>query len=299
MYESGLYSAMAGIGAGYGNWGIVDSKGIELGLNYNKRFGDLKVNLGGMFTYATNKIIDCVEEPVAYSWLTAKGYAVDQPRGLEFLGFFSDTQDIADSPRQEFSFTRPGDAKYKRQDKAEGDNSVNANDRVPIGYSTIVPRINYAFNAGLEFKGIGVNILFQGAHQFNRWDDQRYPIDNSSLPLIAGRDIPLEYYENRWVPGLDNINAKYPALSSESNQNNSQESNLWLRDASFLKLRNVELYYRLPASILRAINLSGVKLSVTGENLYTCTPYNGVDPERSGFTYPSLKGISAGVSVIF
>ena len=297
MYESGLYSAMAGIGAGYGNWGTVDSKGLEIGLNFNKKISDLKVNLGGMFTYGTNKIIDCVEEPKAYSWLQWKGYSVDQPRGLEFLGFFTDAQDISDSPKQEFSFTRPGDAKFKRQDKAEGDNSVNSNDRIPIGYSVEVPRINYAFTAGLEFKGIGANILFQGAHQFNRWDDQRNATGN--LPLINGRNIPLEYYENRWVPGLDNSDAKYPALYTADNKNNNQESTLWLRDASFLKLRNVELYYRLPGSVLRAIKLSDVKLSVTGENLYTCTPYNGVDPEMSGFSYPSLKGISAGVSVIF
>jgi len=297
MYESGLYSAMAGIGAGYGNLGIVDSKGIEVGLNYDKSFGNLKVNVGGMFTYGVNKIIDCVEEPKAYPWLSTKGYAVDQPRGLEFIGFFSDAQDIANNPGQEFSLTHPGDAKYKRQNKAEGDNSVNSYDYVPIGYSTLFPQINYAFNAGLEFKGVGANILFQGAQRFNRWDDQQNVV--GYLPLVQGRNIPLVYYENRWIPGLDNTNAKYPALSSADSPNNTQASTLWLRDASFLKLRNVELYYRFPSTMLKKANLSNLKLSVTGENLYTWTPYNGVDPERSGFTYPSLKGVSAGVSVIF
>ena len=296
MYESALYSAMAGIGAGYGNLGVVDSKGLEIGLNYDKRFGDMRVNVGGMFTYGVNKIIDCVEEPRAYDWLSMKGYAVDQVRGLEFIGFYKNAQDVIDSPFQEFSIVRPGDAKYKHQPKVEGDNGINSDDRVPIGYSTTIPRINYAFNAGLEFKGIGANILFQGVSQFNRWDDQ---LTEAGLPLNRGRNIPIEYYENRWVPGLDNINAKYPALSSVDNPNNNQRSTLWLRDASFLKLRNVELYYRFPESTLRNFNLTGLKLSITGENLYTWTPYNGMDPERSGFTYPSLRGISAGVSVIF
>ncbi|MDR2146927.1 MAG: SusC/RagA family TonB-linked outer membrane protein [Tannerella sp.] len=298
MYESGLYSSMAGIGAGYGNRGTVDSKGYEIGLNYNKQFGDWQINLNGMFTHSVNKIIDMVEEPRAYSWLNHKGYAVDQPRGLEFLGFFDNAQDIADSPNQEFSLLRPGDAKYRLQDKAEGDNSINSNDAVPIGYSTTVPQINYAFNAGLEFKGIGANILFQGAGRFNKWDDQLWG-QNGYMPLIQSRNIPVEYYENRWTPGLDNTNAKYPALSSSDRPNNSQQSTLWLRDASFLKLRNVELYYRFPESMLKSISLTGLKLSVTGENLYTWTPYIGQDPERSGFTYPSLRGVSAGLSVIF
>jgi hypothetical protein len=126
--------------------------------------------------------------------------------------------------------------------------------------------------------------------------------DRGNLPLVEGRNIPIEYYENRWIPGLDNTNAKYPVLSSSDNPNNKQESTLWLRDASFLKLRNVELYYRLSKCMLRKTGLSGVKLSVIGENLCTWTPYNGMDPERSGsngFNYPSLKGVSAGVSVNF
>ena len=301
--ESGLYSSMAGIGAGYGNHGIVDSKGLELGLNYNKRFNDLTVNVSGMFTYGVNKVIACVEEPKAYPWLQTKGHAVDQPRGLEFIGFFSDRQDIAKSPHQEFSFTNPGDAKYKRQDKAEGDNSINTYDHIPIGYSTQVPHVNYAFNAGLEYKGFGANILFQGAGQFNRWDDQRrwenIAPSGWALPLVRNRNIPMEYYENRWVLGLDNTNAKYPALSTTSKPNNEQESTLWLRDASFLKIRNAEVYYRLPASMLKKANITGLKLSVRGENLYTWTPYNGMDPERSIFTYPTLPGVSAGLTITF
>jgi hypothetical protein len=296
MYEGGLFSSMAGVGAGYANSGVVDSKGLEAGLTYNKQFGDLSVNFGGTFTYGVNKVIDCVEEPKAYPWLQTKGYAVDQPRGLEFIGFFSDAQDIANSPKQDFALVRPGDIKYRLQDKAEGDNSISEHDIIPIGYSDRLPQINYAFHAGLEFKGIGANILFQGAGRFNRWDDQL----STYLPLVQGRNITVEYYENRWVPGIDNTNAQYPALSVNANPNNEQRSTLWLRDASFLKLRNVEVYYRLPESMLRKINyLSGLKLSVIGENLYTWTPFNGMDPEKSPFSYPSLRGVSVGLSATF
>ena len=303
QYASGLYSSLAGIGAGYVNSGIVDSKGIEAGVNYNNQFGDLIVNFGGMITYSINKVIDCVEEPKAYEWLEIKGKPVDQPRGLEHIGFFNDLNDIANSPFQEFSLVRPGDVKYRVK---KGDQTVNVFDYVPIGYSTEIPQINYAFNVGLEYKGFGANILFQGAQRYNRWDDNRWDDqrrDDQSLlllPLVQGRNITNEYYENRWTSGVDNSNARYPALSSSANVNNEQPSTLWLKDASFLKLRNCEVYYRLSESMLSKINyISGLKLSVRGENLYTWTPYNGADPERLGWSYPTLKGFSVGLSVTF
>ena len=299
--ETGLFSAMTGVGAGFGNHGIVDSKGIEIGLSYTERFGDLLVNFGGMLTYSVNKVIDCVEEPKAYPWLEIKGKAVNQPRGLEFLGFFRNEQDILDSPHQEFSMVRPGDAKYKRQNKEAGDRSVNDFDRVPIGYSINFPLINYAFNAALEFKGIGASILFQGARQFNAWDTR---FNQGLFPLVLGVNIDQDYYDNRWIPGLGNADAKYPKLTTSDNPNNNTASTLWLRDASFLKLRHVELYYRLPESVLRNIKAGGnhlgdLKISVRGENLYTWTPFNGIDPERLAYTYPTLRGVSVGLSVTF
>jgi len=298
MYEGGLYSFMAGVGAGFSNSGVVDSKGIEVGLNYNNQFGDILVNLGGMFTYSVNKVVDCVEEPKAFEWLEMKGKPVDRPLGLEHIGFFSDQNDINNSPSQEFSQVRPGDAKYKVQ---KGDNTVNSYDFVPIGHSTSVPIVNFAFNAGVEYKGIGANILFQGASKFNRWDYQRIWVgDASLLPLGQGRNIPVEYYENRWAPGFDNSDAKYPALSTDHNPNNEQSSTLWLKDASFLKLRHAEVYYRLPETMLNRIQyISGLKVSLRGENLYTWTPFNGIDPEMNIMNYPSLKGISLGLSVSF
>ena len=295
QYASGLYSALAGIGAGYLNSGIVDSKGIEVALNYNNQFGDLTVNFGGMLTYSVNKIVDCVEEPKAFDWLEAKGYPVDQPRGLEHIGFFADHNDIANSPFQEFSLVRPGDIKYKVK---KGDQSVNDFDYVPIGYSTYMPHINFALHAGLEFKGFGANILFQGAQRFNRWDDNSHLM--FLMPLVQGRNITNEYYENRWTAGADNSDAKYPALTSSTNENNERPSTLWLKDASFLKLRNCEVYYRFSESALSNNNyISGVKISVRGENLHTWTPYMGVDPEKTAWGYPTLKAVSVGLSVTF
>jgi len=290
MSEGGINSALVGIASGYVNKGVVDSKGIEVGLDYAYNVGDLKLNIGGKYTVGVNKIIDAVEEPKPYSWLEIVGQPVRQTWGLEAIGFFKDEADIANSPMQEFSVVRPGDIKYRVQ---KGDETVNSNDRIPIGYSSEVPKTNYAFNGGLEFKGLGFNILFQGVHGFSQWDNYY----SYGMPLVSNRNITSDYYQNRWTP--DNLDAKYPALTSQSNPNNEQSSTLWYKDASFLKLRNCEVYYKLPQSILERMSVSELKLSVRGENLYTWSSYRGKDPEMPRFVYPTLKGVSAGLSISF
>jgi TonB-linked SusC/RagA family outer membrane protein len=290
MSEGGMNSALVGIASGYVNKGVVDSKGIEVGLDYIYNVGDLEFNLGGKYTVGVNKVIDAVEEPKPYAWLQTVGQPVRQVWGLEAIGFFKDETDISNSPIQEFSVVRPGDIKYQVQ---KGDNTVNTNDRIPIGYSSEVPKTNYAFNFGLEYKGLGFNVLFQGVDGFSQWDNYYW----YGMPLVSNRNITLDYYENRWRP--DNLNAKYPALTSQSNPNNEQPSTLWYKDASFLKLRNCEVYYKLPQSILERMSVSELKLSVKGENLHTWSSFRGIDPEMPRYVYPTLKGISAGLSISF
>lgn len=290
MSESGINSALVGIASGYVNKGVVDSKGIELGLDYAYNVGGVTINIGGNYTIGVNEIIDAVEEPRPYPWLSSIGNPVGQVWGLEALGFFKDEADIANSPMQEFSVVRPGDIKYKVQ---KGDNTVNTNDRVPIGYSNRVPKTNYSFNGGIEFKGLGFNILFQGAAGFSQWDNYYW----YGMPLVSNRNITVDYFDNRWTP--ENLDAKYPALTSQSNPNNEEASTLWYKDASFLKLRNCELYYRLPASIIERISVSELKVTLRGENLHTWSSYKGGDPEMPSYVYPSLKGVSAGLSVTF
>lgn len=290
MSEGAINSAILGMASGYVNKGVVDSKGIEIGLDYVYNVGDLVFNLGGMYTVGVNKIIDAVEAPQAYPWLSIVGQPVRQVWGLEVIGFFKDEADIANSPMQEFSEVRPGDIKYQVQ---KGDETINANDRIPIGYSNEVPKTNYAFNGGLEYKGFGFNILFQGAHGFSQWDNYLY----GAVPLVSNRNLTIDYYQNRWTPD-NTANAKYPALTTQSNPNNERQSTLWYKDASFLKLRNCEVYYKLPQLILERISVSDLKISLRGENLYTWSSYRG-DPEMTGFIYPTLKGISAGLSISF
>ena len=239
--SAGKYSAVLGMDAPYENAGRVDSHGFELGLDYTKNFGAVSFNLGGNLMYTKNKIKEMLEEPRLYDNLIQTGNPYGQIYGLEAIGFFKDEADIAASPAQNFSTVKPGDIKYR---DVNDDNIIDANDKVAIGHSTTCPEIYYNFHIGAEWKGLGFYAMFQGTGNYSAI------LNTKSMywPLVGNTNISQYAYDNRWTP--ENQNAKLPRLSSESNANNYQTSTLWLADRSFLKLRNVEVYYNLPKSLL-------------------------------------------------
>ncbi len=287
-----LNSLVVGIPSSYLNKGIVDSKGVELGINYQKTVGDFAINSGFLVTYGTNKIVDMVEPPQAFPYLSRIGLPVNQSFGLEAIGFFKDEAEIASSPVQEFDAVKPGDVKYKDTNK---DGVINENDEVAMGYAG-TPEINYAFNLGLEYKGIGFNFLFQGASNYTQY----LGTQGIFTPLVNNSNLSAHYMENAWHPGADNSNAIYPRLTSLASRNNYRASSIWYSDASFIKLRHCEVYYRLPQSLLSQVKIQEFKIYVKGENLLTFDnlPAN-IDPENTWGGYPIMPAVSVGASIVF
>ena len=219
---------------------------------------------------------------------TANPYG--QLYGLEAIGFFKDEADIAASPTQTFSTVRPGDIKYR---DVNGDKLIDANDKVAIGYSTTCPEIFYNVHLGAEWKGLGFYAMFQGTGNYSA------VLNTKSMywPLIDNTNISQYAYDNRWTP--ENPNAKFPRLSSQSNANNYQTSTLWLADRSFLKLRNLEVYYKLPSSFLEKTKVvNAAKLYVRGVDLFSFDSIDENDPEAYGVN-PMTKSIALGLSVTF
>ena len=287
---AGKYSAVLGMDAPYENAGRVDSHGFELGLDYTKNFGAVSFNLGGNLMYTKNKIKEMLEEPRLYDNLIQTGNPYGQIYGLEAIGFFKDEADIAASPAQNFSTVKPGDIKYR---DVNGDNIIDANDKVAIGHSTTCPEIYYNFHIGAEWKGLGFYAMFQGTGNYSAI------LNTKSMywPLVGNTNISQYAYDNRWTP--ENQNAKLPRLSSESNANNYQTSTLWLADRSFLKLRNVEVYYNLPKSLLEKTKIvNGAKLYVRGIDLLCFDHIDESDPEAYGIN-PVNKSVALGLSVTF
>jgi hypothetical protein len=287
---AGKYSDVLGMDAPYENAGKVNSHGLELGLDYNKTFGDVKFNIGGNFMLTKSKIKEQLEEPRMYDNLVQTGNRVDQIYGLEAIGFFTSEADIAASPVQTFSTVKPGDIKYR---DVNGDNIIDANDKVAIGYSTTCPEIFYNFHLGAEWKGLGIYAMFQGTGNYSA------VLNTKSMywPLVGNTNISQYAYDNRWTSS--NQDAKFPRLSSQSNANNYQTSTLWLANRSFMKLRNLEVYYNLPKSLLEATKIvNGAKLYVRGVDLFCIDKLDESDPEAYGIN-PLTKSIALGLSVTF
>lgn len=289
--SDGKYSDVVGVDFPYENAGIVDSWGIEAGLDFTKRIGDITFNVGGNYTFSRNEIKEQLEEPRLYDNLITTGNRLNQIYGLQAIGYFKNEEDIANSPTQSFSTVRPGDIKYL---DVNNDDTIDTNDRIAIGYSNIAPEIYYTFHLGLEWKGLGFNAMFQGTGNYSAI------LNTQSMfwPLINNTTLSTHYYENRWTP--ENLSARYPRLSSESNANNYQTNTVWLADRSFLKLRNVELYYRLPKKLLDKSKILGsAKLYVRGTDLLCFDKIDVADPESYGATNPLNKSVIVGLTIGF
>lgn len=287
---AGKYTAVIGKEAPYENAGIVDSKGVELGLDYHYRTNSLDFNIGGNFNYNRNKIIDMLEEPRLYDNLIRTGNPVSQIYGMKAIGFFKDEADIAASPVQNFSTVRPGDIKYE---DVNGDHVIDANDQAPIGFSDTAPEIFYNFHLGAEWKGLGFYALFQGTGNYSAY------LNTKSIycPLVGNTTISQYYYDNRWT--TSNKNAKFPRLSSESNVNNYRANTVFLADRSFLKLRNAEIYYRFPESLLGKTKfMRGAKFYVRGNDLFCLDHLENSDPEGYGID-PLYRSVVLGLNLTF
>lgn len=289
----GKVSSVLGASNRYINGGIVDSWGVELGANYAKEIAkDLKLTAGVNYTLAKNEIKEEYEEPRAYDYLKRTGNPVGQIFGLQAVGFFKDQADIDHSPAQQFAQCKPGDIKYKDQN---GDGIINGDDVVKMGYNTTCPEIYYSFNLGLEYKGLGFTATFQGAANYSAY------LDTQSMyrPLVNNTNIGQYYFDNRWTSATAET-AKFPRLSAETNDNNNRYNSIWLADRSFLKLRNVEVYYNFPKSLLGATKfINNAKLYVRGVDLLCFDHIKELDPECYGATYPVNRSVSLGLVLGF
>ena len=292
-----LNSDVVGIQSSYDDKGRVESMGLELGLRYAKTFDNgLNVNANASFTTVKSKILEWIENP-AYPNLSVVGGPADAERGLIALGFFQSQDEIDNSPLQQFGQVKVGDIKYK---DVNGDNVINENDFVAQDYGTSFPSLNYAFSFGLEYKGFGFNATFQGAgHQVKnlRYVDGVWGVISATSDNPTLRNISQEYYNNCF--DVAGANAIYPRLSTQDVANNAQNSTTWYRNVSWFKLRDCEIYYKLPAKFIEPLKITGAKVFVQGQNLLTIDNIDAMDAENLNTGYPVMKSVNFGLAVTF
>ena len=290
MEATSLYSSIIGISGGYGDVGAAESYGVEAGIRFAKEISkDMYLNFGGMLTYGKSNIT-AFSELYTFKNESRIGAPINSVRGLEAIGFFKDQNDIDNSPTQEFSQVRPGDIKYK---DTNGDGKINEMDYMHLGISNW-PNFNYSFTLGYEYKGVGINALFQGIGDYMK----NFRSVTGVWNVVANNySLSMDYYNNSWDIAGDA--ALYPRFSSLDVRNNTQTSTVWYQNVHFFKMRNCELYYRFPQEMLSKLHVSGAKLYLQGQNLLSFDNVDAMDAEVLSTSYPMLKAINLGLHIIF
>ena len=272
----------------YGNLGEVKNRGFDLSLDYHTSFSDnFSMQLKGTFTYARNKILD-IDEPAftTYKNLSQVGRPINSLLGYVAERLFIDDAEVANSPIQQLGgFIQAGDIKYKDlTNDIDGLNMINSDDREYMGYPT-VPEVVYGFAPSFTYKNLDFSVFFQGIARTSFFINGFHPFGSSSI-----RNVMDYVVDNRWSPENPDIYAEYPRLSKLDNGNNTQNSSYWLRDGSFLKLRNAEIGYRYKIA----------RIYLSGTNLLTFSKFKLWDPEQgggNGLTYPTQRVVNFGVQL--
>lgn len=286
------------------NMGKVDNKGYEVTVRWEDRVRDFSYYIGTSWSYAKNKVIFKDEIPQPFEWMRETGRPVGQQFGYVTDGFFTE-EDAAryeevkgqegGIPNHGEGFTpKAGDVKYK---DLNNDGKIDANDVSAIGYPTY-PLLNGNLQAGFTWKGFDFSMTWAGAFKTSRLVSNIYRVPFGQM----GNNSLLKYMiDDAWTPEKGN-SAKAPAISlTGSKTNNYMDSDLWLRDASYVRLKNIELGYSFPQSLLQRIKISSLRLSVSGYNLLTFTDLDFCDPESNpnGKAYPLIKVVNFGLKVGF
>lgn len=289
-------SGMQILGQGYPplNIGEVYNKGFEAELDLNKRSGNLSYGLNSQISFARNRIISR-DEPIGRpDYQKQEGKRVGQFFGYITDGFYQSQADIDASVPNELGTPIPGDLKYVDYNR---DGRINSDDRAPIGYSR-TPEYIFSFTPRMAYKGVSLSLMFQGVANV------------SSDVILSEQNNGQQMYEfmlNRWTPATA-ATATWPALHSRGNPYISYQLNDFiLQDASYIKLRNAELSWSLPARWLTPLKISSLRVFLTGQNLITWTKFKMyLDPENINLSntdfskqsiYPTSRIYNLGVNL--
>ena len=278
-----------------GNLGKVDNSGFELSLEYKKQFDDnWFLSLMGNYSFNRNKVIDN-DVKYAYPWLDVRGQRVGQRFGYIAEKLFESDEEVAASAYQSGD-TRAGDIKYK---DLNGDGKIDQYDKAPIGWGS-VPEIMYGFGFSLAYKGWSLSAMFQGAGHV---DVHVGGIGVSPFSQGMSQGNIMSNIASRWTEANPRQDVFYPRLSYSANLNmNYETSTWWLKDASYVRLKNLQLAYAFPKHWMEKIHLSNLTVFLQGTNLLTFSKFDLWDVEKGdgrGASYPNTASYSVGLNFSF
>lgn len=287
----------------WANYGIVQNQGFESSLEVNKAFGkDFFLSVRGNFTFSRNKIIE-YDEPESMKKTTRShtNQSLNKYYGLKAVGLYQEEDFTADGnlhaslPQPQFGTVQPGDIRYE---DTNDDGKIDSYDYQPLGHPSI-PEIVYGFGFSARYKNIDLSAFFQGTANFSNMIQ-----GDMLIPGSGGGGLSNIYAncDDRWDPSDPYRQVFWPRLSTNKSTNNMQYSTWWLKDASYIRLKNLEVGYTFPKSWQRTAGMRDARVFFRGTNLLTWSAFDMWDPEigsSDGLKYPPMKVYSIGFQVTF
>ena len=285
------------------NLGKMKNSGFDADITFRGMVKDFNYWVKANYTYAHNEIEYMDEVTNQWTYKNKTGQRLDQYFGLICDGIYNTWEEVNDPNRPKSSWNnnriQPGDLIYR---DINGDGIIDYDDTVPIGYSNF-PEVTYGFSFGGDWKGFDLSVLFQGSTNVSLEVSRLYKWgfnENFSAPVNFRESWSQERYEQ----GLP---ISYPHLSEGDavQKHNYQSSSFWTRDASYLRLKNVEIGYTLPKKWTQKLHITSVRIYANGSNLITWTDLpSGIDPETANMgankeAYPLTKIYNFGLNIKF
>ncbi|SIR27618.1 TonB-linked outer membrane protein, SusC/RagA family [Mucilaginibacter lappiensis] len=290
-------TAAVGLSAPTINDGVVNNRGIELGLTYNNVIRDgalagFAYNLGVNADHNVNKLVQFGQPEIGGYTINQNGQPWNSFYMLQVVGIFQSAAEVANSPKQFSDSTVPGDLKYK---DVNGDGKIDQNDRTLVG--GVYPKLNYSFNLGASFKGFDLSAMMQGVYGV-----KSFVSGWGTIPFVQGAS-PTTDWLNAWTPQHPSTTMPQIYFGQGAPDKISRPSTFFLQDASYLRLKNLVFGYTFPAQLTKKVGINRLRLYFAGDNLLTITKFKGLDPERYGsgdlVQYPQNKIYSFGLNVSF
>ena len=289
----------------YANIGEAKARGVDIQADYKQVWNkDFWTSARGNFTYSTSRYLVYEEPTYPESYRQHVGYSLKQTWGYLAERLFIDDEEAANSPSQVSFGSQYGGGDIKYTD-VNGDGVITNADRVPIGMPTS-PEIIYGFGASMGWKGIDFSVFFQGLANESFWIDASTNYNPSAnvagtAPFVNNTQLLKAYADSHWSENNRDIYALWPRYSAKPNYNNSAVSTWWMRDGSFLRLKQLELGYTLPYKWTKGLRIENLRIYLQGNNLLCWSRFKLWDPElaSSGLNYPIQRTFNIGAHVTF
>ena len=291
-------SHVGGLNGPKSNVGTVLNKGFELSGAWRDQVKNFSYGVNGSVSFVRNRVKSLDGGHIlanSNTLITREGYPIRSFYVYEADGYYQSQEEIDNAAIVYGDRTklRPGYLKYKNNCD---DDVIDDKDKIVVGNS--IPEVTYSFGVHMGWKGLSLEAQFQGVGEV-----YTYPRANLAVPFNNGAGVTRDWATDSWTE--NNRNSKLPLLTTYTDApENFIPSTKWLRNASYLRMKNIQLTYNFPKRLLKPLRIEALQVYVSGQNLWTISDFDLWDPEITTtrtdlYEYPNLKTVSIGLNLSF